>query len=146
MDRKQELTAAEEKGWNEVNALVASRDDELLERPGVSKDGWSVKDLLWHLGCWSAEASRELERIRMGTYEERDYDTDALNVEFEAIGRTMDLASVKTEFVAARNKALQEWAQVTDLVPEAEEWFFEAGAQHYSDHLPDLRRWAEKLT
>jgi hypothetical protein len=58
----------------------------------------------------------------------------------------LDLASVRTELTSARNRMLGEWAQVTDPSGDAEEWFYESGASHYADHLPDLRRWVEKLT
>jgi hypothetical protein len=145
VDRKQELVGKEDAAWKELSDLLGRVPDDRMEEPGVTDDGWTVKDLIWHIACWSAMSGRELERIRMGTYEETDSDTDTLNAEFEAEGREMDLASVRIELGSARNRALSEWAQVTELSPEAEEWFYESGAEHYADHLPDLRRWVEKL-
>jgi hypothetical protein len=146
MEHKEELVEKEDQAWKEVHDLLAKVSDDRMEEPGVTDDGWTVKDLMWHLGCWAAEAGREIERVRMGTYVERETDTDALNAEFEAAGRQMDLAAVRTELTSARNRMLGEWAQVTDPSGDAEEWFYESGASHYADHLPDLRRWVEKLT
>lgn len=145
MDRKDELVKLDEDRWNDVNNLVTRLSPEQVEESGLTEEGWSVKDLLWHFGCWSAEAARELERISMGTYVEREYDTDQLNAEFLEAGREMDLATVKTEWMAARNRALQQWAALDRITPEAEEWFGESGYQHYDEHLPDLRRWVERL-
>jgi hypothetical protein len=145
VDRKQELVEKEDAGWKELTDLIARVPEDQLDEPGVTTDGWTVKDMMWHIACWSAESGLQLERIRMGTYEEHDSDADSMNAEFEAEGRRLDLAAVRTELVSARNRALSEWAQVTDMVPEAEEWFYESGAEHYADHLPDLRRWVDKL-
>ena len=74
-----ELLAAEDAGWDEVHALVHRLAPDQIERPGYFEEGWSVKDLLAHLGSWLAEAGRVLEQIRMGTYRPEEIDIDAIN-------------------------------------------------------------------
>jgi len=35
-----------------------------MEEPTVNEDGWSIKDLLWHMASWDAEIGEELEKMR----------------------------------------------------------------------------------
>lgn len=146
MDERTKLVEEEDELWVEVSALVDSLAEEQLEMPGLNTDGWSVKDLLWHLGCWTAEAARQLERVRMGTYVDEDWQTDARNAVFLEEGRRQDLATVRAELAAARTRALQEWAAQPQITPEAVEWFGESGPEHYREHLTDLRAWVGTLS
>jgi hypothetical protein len=128
-----------------VTALIDGLAPEQLEEPGIGEGLWSVKELLWHFCCWMAEAARQLERVRMGTYEEQDWDTDGLNARYLEEGREQDFATVRAELAAARTRALQEWDALPKVTPEAVEWFGESGPEHYREHLADLRAWVEKL-
>jgi hypothetical protein len=145
MGRKEELIEMEETRWGELHELLDGLTPEEMEMQGMTADGWSVKDLLWHLGCWSAESAHEIERVRLGTYVERDYDTDELNARFLEEGRRNDLATAKAEMVAARNRTLEEWARIEEVTAPAEEWFYESGPEHLDDHLPELRAWVTEL-
>ena len=145
MDEKAKLVQEEDEVWAEVSALVDRLTPEQLEEPGMADD-WSVKDLLWHLCCWTAEAARQLERVRLGTYIEQDWDTDGLNQRYLEESRRQDLATVRAELAAARTRALQEWAALEEVTPDAIEWFGESGPEHYLEHLSDLRPWVERLT
>ncbi len=147
MDRRSELVRAEDEGWAELNALLGRLSPEQLEEPGLYRDGWSAKDLMWHIACWSAECARAFEQMRMVTYEgEPEYDIDAVNREWFEVSRTLDLSTVRTEWVAARTRMLQELAAFPELTGEADEWFDETGPIHYAKHADDLRGWVEKLT
>lgn len=146
MDRVEELLQQETVAWEELSSLVARLTPEQLEQPGMNEEGWSVKDLLWHYGCWSARTVREIERIREGTYDGYHDETDALNAEFLAEGRRCDLGTVKAEWVSARQMARQAIASLPEASAEAEDWFEESGPVHYRDHLRELRPWAERLT
>ena len=69
MATKRELTQADDRGWAVFIGTVESLDDEQLRRDRVlPRPGWSVKDLIAHIGFWMAEAANKLERIRFGTY------------------------------------------------------------------------------
>ncbi|HCO02924.1 MAG TPA: hypothetical protein DIT48_06100, partial [Actinobacteria bacterium] len=52
MSRARELCAAEDVAWVEFLGLVESITPEQMERPGYLAEGWSVKDLLGHIGSW----------------------------------------------------------------------------------------------
>jgi len=146
VDERTKLVRQEDEAWAEIEALTVDLTEQHMEEPGLTPAGWSVKDLLWHFCCWTAESARQLERIRMGTYEEQDWDTDALNDRFFRESQGMDIAIVKTQLAAARSRALAEWGSLPELTPEAIEWFGESGSLHYREHLPDLRAWVKKLT
>ena len=145
MDRKRQLAESEDQAWIEFSGLIEGLSPEQLERPGLTDDGWSVKDLLWHIGAWSAECAHVLEQVRMGTFEDTDEDVDAVNREWFELSRTIDLATVRTEFASARNRMLQEWDALPELTPAADEWFEESGPIHYREHANHVAAWVERL-
>ena len=145
VNRKAQLAAMEDEASRELWEKIEGLSPEQLERPGLTADGWSVKDLMWHIGAWSAECARVLERIRMGTYEDEDYDTDALNREWYELSRTLDLGTVRAEFASARNRMLQEWDALPEVTQAADEWFEESGPLHYREHAKQLEPWVATL-
>ncbi len=145
MPDREALCRREDEGWRQLWTVVRSLSPEQIEEPGMTREGWSVKDLLWHLACWHAECAHVLERIRLGTYAGWEGDTDALNERFLEEGRRHDLGTVRATAAAARNRMLQEFAALSEVTPEAAEWFEESGPLHYREHLEDLRPWAERL-
>jgi hypothetical protein len=146
MRRKVELLEREDAGWAELCATIARFDADEFELPGLTEEGWSVKDACWHIGCWCAEAVDVLEQIRMGTYEDRPLDIEALNREWFEVSRKLDAKTVRVELAAARNRMLEELHALPDVSPEAMEWFEESGPLHYREHAGDLARWADALT
>lgn len=145
MDRRGELLRLERERWSELRALVDQIPKDRMMDATVNADGWSVKDLLWHLRCWDAEIARELERIRLGTYVDHDYNTDEKNERFLEEGRRLDQEIVLTDWVATRERALKEMAGLPEVTPPVEEWFSELAYKHMDDHLPELRRFAENV-
>jgi hypothetical protein len=148
MGRREDLLRSEDQGWAELRSLLDALSPQQMLEPGLTPEGWSVKDLLWHLGAWWAEAGVMLERIRAGTYDGggQNENVDELNARFLEEGRRLDLSTVKAELYAARNQALVEFAALPEVTPEAEEWFRESGPEHYQEHLDDLRAWVGTLT
>ena len=148
MVSREDLFRSEDRGWNELHSQLETVSRQQMLEPGLTPEGWSVKDLLWHLGAWWAKAGVTLERIRVGTYEGagQGSSVDELNARFLEEGRRLDLATVTTELYAARNHALVEFAALPEVTPEAEEWFRESGSEHYDEHRDDLRAWVDKLT
>ena len=150
MSRARELCAAEDVAWVEFLGLVESITPEQMERPGYLPEGWSVKDLLGHIGSWQAEAATMLIRIRYGTYVRLTDTVDERNTRFFEANRDLPLDVVRAECWAGRNRMLEEWAKTFDAAGEgdaklAEGWFVESGASHYEEHLPRLREWTSEL-
>jgi Mycothiol maleylpyruvate isomerase N-terminal domain len=135
------LLDAEEAAWHELRAELERLTDEEMERPGITPDGWSVKDVMFHIGAWAAECGLQLERMRMGTWKDPHDDVERRNREWFELSRSMDLKTVRSEFVAARTRMVVEFGTMPEITPPAVEWFEESGPLHYGEHLVDLRRW-----
>ena len=140
----EELQQMERDRWDEFRDLVDRLPADRLDEPTLNGDGWSVKDLLWHMRCWNDEIAIQLERIRMGSYVDDDYDTDEKNAGFFDEGRRTDLPTVRTEWLASRDRALQELATQHGVTPPVEEWGSEFAYKHIDDHLSELRRFASE--
>jgi hypothetical protein len=139
------LIAAEDAKWYELCGTFERFSDEQIEEPGVTPDGWSVKDVMFHIAAWAAECGVQLERIRMGTFTPPDDDVERLNREWFELSRTMDLHTVRAELAAARTRMVLEFGTLPEVTTDAVEWFEESAALHYGVHLEDLRAWAEEL-
>jgi Mycothiol maleylpyruvate isomerase N-terminal domain len=135
------LLDAEEATWRELCTEAERFTGEELERPGVTPDGWSVRDVLFHVGAWAAECGLQLERMRMGTWEEPHVDVERLNREWFELSRTMDVRTVRAELAASRTRMVVEFGTLPKITPAAAEWFEESGPLHYGSHLVDLRAW-----
>ncbi len=150
MATKRELFIAEDAGWVELCEVMKGLSDEHLEVGGIhpqseAMDAWSAKDLLAHVGCWMAESGRILEQIRMGTYRAEPYDVEAMNVECYEANRDLSPGMVRAELASARNRMLLELDALKEVTADAEEWFLESGQEHYAEHVPRLKGWAEEL-
>ena len=136
---------AEDAGWNELNSLIDSLTEEQAERPGYSREGWSARDLLGHIGSWLAAAGAMIERIRFGTYQREDIDVDSWNARFLDAMKGLSFSETKIQAVASRARMLQAWALLDELTPQAAFWIAKSGAEHYGEHLPRLGEWISEL-
>src|SRR5437868_4929728 len=146
MHPRLQLLAMEDNAWQELHATIDRLDEEQFEHPGLTEDGWSVKDLCWHIGGWCAYAVDALEQIASGSYEDLPLDVEALNREWFDISRKVDARTARTELSASRNQMLAQLAVLPELTPEAVEWFEESGHLHYREHARDLAGWVDRLT
>jgi Mycothiol maleylpyruvate isomerase N-terminal domain len=142
MDRREELLRDDDRAWMELHDVLERLSAEDMTEPGLTEE-WTVKDLLAHLGCWMAQAAHVLERIRLGTYERTEIDVDAMNRWFYEACRDLDLLAVKSGFQSSRVRMLQEWYQLPEVTPLADEWFRESGPEHIDEHMPDLERFVQ---
>ena len=147
MGRREDLLAAEESGWRRLNELISRLTEEQLERPGYAPEGWSVKDLMWHVACWSADCVRAFDQMRAGTFTGTtiDEETDVVNRRWFLQSRELDVATVRAEWHASRTLLVERFTTCEPLTPDAEEWFEETGPLHYAKHLGDLPEWVERL-
>ena len=146
MDRKEELLRIERERWIAFSDLVGRVPSDRFEEPTLNSDGWSLKDLLWHMASWDREATRALEQVRVGTYEDGDWGTEEKNERFLTEGRATDLATVRAEWLASRERVLAEMAAAPEISAPVEEWFSESAYKHLEDHAPELTRFVERLT
>ncbi len=142
-DRRAGLLAAEAAAWSEISSLVSSMSDEALERPGVTPDGWTVKDTMWHVAMWWQDFVDGVPRFSDPAFDpdEDSDDVDALNRTWFEESNRLDLATVRERWVRARGDGLEAFASMSDPPRVAERWLEECGTIHYEKHLIDLRRW-----
>lgn len=146
MASKRELLALEDVGWVEFIGLAESLTADQMDQAGYYPEGWSVKDLLAHIGGWQAETVQLLEQIRMGTYSSVQVDVDAFNQLIYDANKELRLLDVRAECWSAHNRMLEEWNALLEVTPVAEEWFVESGPNHYAEHVERLREWVLELS
>ncbi len=144
---KDTLTTRERDAWAELRATVDRLTPEQHERPGANADGWSMKDVLWHIAHWWKDLTRMLGEMREGTFvepEDDDERTNAENARTLEESRRMHLADVEQGVDMARGRMLAAWDALPEVTEPAERWFVWETIEHYEEHLEDARRFAEQ--
>jgi hypothetical protein len=135
----------EDDGWRVLHDTLRRIPLGRMEEPTVTAEGWSPKDVAFHVAAWLAEAATFLRRMTAGTFDPAEDPTreqiERMNAEWFAASRAMDVATVRVELEAARVEMRLAWGDLAEVTPDAWSWFDESGARHYADHVRDLRRW-----
>ena len=143
------LLAEEDAGWRELlgvfEAVPAGRFDE----PGVTPEGWSPKDVMFHIGAWLAECTAVLEAIGSGAAASEGHGddaptTDSKNAAWFNMSRELDVETVREGFESARDLARLRFSEMADPTPEGWSWFDESGPLHYAEHGKTLKEWLER--
>jgi hypothetical protein len=142
MSDRDALTAAEAEAWAAFEAAIEIVPRDRREEPMV--DGWSVKDVLWHVAYWWGDGAETYRAMREGTFEDREHtaeETDATNAGVLAEGRAMSLEEVEAGAAEIRDGMLEAWRLAPDR-RDADENFVSETVEHYEEHLPALRAFA----
>ena len=137
MSGRDDLTTREAEAWAAFYRLVDEVPAERREEPILS-DGWSVKDVLWHIAFWWSDLPGALDRIRTGAPGGGGEGTDERNASALAQGRTRTFAEVEGEVVRTREALLAAWASAPEGA-KADEVFVWETIEHYEEHEPQLR-------
>jgi len=140
-ERLRRLLDEEEREWEALHGLLDEIAPERLSDPRIPPDGWSAKDVMFHVGAWLADAGRTLEQIRFGTFTGEESDIDELNRQWFALSQRLDAQTCRAEMEASRARCRAELAALESVTAQAQEWFEEAGALHYRKHVKDLLDW-----
>ena len=140
------LLAEEERGWLELTHVFGDVPPDRFDEPSVTDEGWSPKDVMYHVAAWSEEAAKVLGRIAAGTHRASDLDIQALNEEWFEQGRGLEDDVVRIRFSKGRVAMRQVFSRLPEVDLSAWEWFEESGPRHYAEHLPDLRSFLERGT
>ena len=140
----QSVLEAEERGWAELTETFGRIPPDRFEDPTLTPDGWSPKDVMFHVAMWADEAATVLGRIAAGTHREGPLDVDAMNEAWFAESKDMDADFVRLRFAKARVSMREVFKRLDQVDRAALEWFDESAAQHYQQHLPDLRAFADR--
>jgi hypothetical protein len=138
------LLFEEERGWLDLTELFGGVPPERFEEPSVTPEGWSPKDVMYHVAAWTEEAATVLGRIAAGTHREGDLDTQSKNEEWFEVGRGLEEDVVRIRFAKGRTAMRQAFARLDDVGGDAWEWFDESGPRHYAEHAADLRSFLER--
>ncbi len=132
--------------WSEITALIHVLTPDERLAPGYFRDpGWSVKDLVAHIGAWLEEAATQLTNIAARSYEPHDVDVDARNANLLAATKQESWETLWTHATTARAYMHQHWFALNGPSDAANWWVRKAGAEHYGEHLPRLRAWVAQL-
>jgi hypothetical protein len=138
------LLADEERGWLAFTEVFGDVPPDRFDEPSVTDEGWSPKDVMYHVAAWADEAAKVLGRIAAGTHREGDRDIQVLNEEWHEVGRGLDDDVVRIRFAKGRVAMRQAFTRLSEVDTSAWEWFEESGPRHYEEHLPDLRAFLER--
>jgi hypothetical protein len=146
-ERRAAMLAAEREGWAELETVIASVPEEALERPGVTPDGWSVKDTMWHVAKWWEDFLDAVPRFADPTFDPDDEtaeEVEATNRAWFEESRALPLEVVREQWHLSRDAGVAAFEAIPEPTRVAEEWFTECGLTHYEKHLIDLRPWARE--
>lgn len=133
----------EERAWTELTGRFGEVPQERFEEPTLTPEGWSPKDVMYHVAAWAEEAATVLGRMAAGTHRERPLDVDRLNDEWFEVSRGMDPDVVRLRFAKARLAMREAFMCLEEVDAAALEWFEESGPRHYQEHLRALRAFSE---
>ena len=149
---KAELLTAIRAGRAQLESALASCDDGQLLAPNLH-GGWSVKDLIAHLGFWEQHTAHEFNALLRGVNPpDEPITVDELNAQVYARHQHKPLAEVRLEEQAAYEQLLllvenalddevfdpQRFAW-TEGKPFAE-WIENNTYGHYAEHAEDWKR------
>jgi hypothetical protein len=138
---REELLAVELERWASLTELLDLVPESRTSEPSLNDDGWSVRDLVWHLACWNGFVSDRLEEIRLGTFDDDfDWRTDENNATFLAAGRSVTFPESLVRLEGSRREVILSMERLPAVTERAIELFSEPAYQHVDDHLPELRR------
>lgn len=141
------LLAEELTAWQDLNEVFDRVPADRFEEPTFSPEGWSPKDLMFHIAAWLRQCERALTRIESEpsvTVHDTDEVTDVgLNAAWFEESRAMTLHEVRAEFEAAAADVRHRFASMTNLNANAWAWFEESGPIHYGEHAAQLSAWID---
>jgi hypothetical protein len=138
------LVDAEHERWTQLQELLRDMPAGRTEEPVVNDDGWSVRDVVWHLACWNDVVATQLEAIHAGTFDEGfDWETEENNARFLSSGHSIAYADALTSLRESRARVIRAMEELEEVTPRALELFSEPARNHVDDHLPELRHFLE---
>jgi hypothetical protein len=142
-------------GHRAFEEILARVPEQAMEAPALH-DGWSVKDVLGHLGFWEGLTASRFTLLRAGGTPDPLGDMDTLNARVLTEMRRLPLEEV-------RRSEQESYRQLLGLVQNASpdelfnpgyfswtnnhpfvNWIAGDSWEHYEEHLPELAAWLER--
>jgi hypothetical protein len=139
LDERAEMLRVVSDSWNELQALLDSLPDAVLEKPNTIGT-WSGRDMVGHLAGWEEigirivrEMDQRGEYTRLGINRET---VDAFNEEMLVPYRALSTPEVRQTLVNTHSR-LMELAEASEADVAA--IVIDVTRDHYNKHIPDLR-------
>ncbi len=137
MDRE-EMLGREDEAWRRFADTVRAVPADRRDVEGVVP-GWTVHDLVWHVGYWAGYAADVIERDRAGETELEPADSDLEEAEILATGRGMSWDEVVRRAEHGRDRVRTAFSSSPDPGDTAVEWFRDDTFDHYDEHTAEIR-------
>ena len=137
MDRA-EMLEREDEAWGRFAETISAVPAERRDVEGVVP-GWTVHDLVWHVGYWAGYAADVIERDRAGDAELEPADSQLEDAEILATGRGMSWNEVVGHAEQAHDRVRAAFSTSTDPGDIAVEWFRDDTFDHYDEHANEIR-------
>jgi hypothetical protein len=132
----------EARAWSDFEGRLSPIPRARWEEPDVL-DGWTLKEMLWHVAGWLRTCAETLEAKRDGTVAASTGETvDEKNARFAVEAQRMDAEAVWTGVVDARTRVLRAWSELPEIDRAAARKLADETYEHYPDHLKDLDAFA----
>jgi hypothetical protein len=141
---REDLLELESGRWTLLRQLLDEVPSSRTDQSSMTPEGWSVRDLVWHLASWNEVVATQLESMRVGAFDEGfDWNTEENNARFLASGRSVTNPEALSVLEDSRTRVIRAMKQLEEIPPRAVERFSEPAYMHVDDHLPELRRFLE---
>lgn len=137
MDRE-EMLVREDEGWRRFAETVRAVPADRRDVEGVVP-GWTVHDLVWHVGYWAGYAADVIERDRLRETDLEPAESELEEVEILATGRGMSWDEVVRRAEQGRDRARAAFSSSPDPGDAAVGWFKEDTFDHYDEHEAEIR-------
>ena len=134
MDRE-EMLGREDEAWLRFAETVRSVPAERRDVEGVVP-GWTVHDLVWHVGYWAGFAGDVIERDRAGETDPEPAQPE--EAEVLATGRGMSWDEVVRRAEECRDRVRAAFSSSPDPGDVAVRWFQEDTFDHYDEHTAEI--------
>jgi hypothetical protein len=136
-----DLLALELDRWAQLQKLLEQVPPSRRDETSLTPEGWSVRDLVWHITSWNEVVATQLESMKEGSFDEGfDWNTDENNAMFLASGRSVAYPTALSALEGSRGRVIRAMEGLEEVPPRAIELFSEPAYMHVDDHLPELRR------
>jgi Mycothiol maleylpyruvate isomerase N-terminal domain len=142
---RDELLALEEKGWEAFVGEARRVPEHRRADPGVVP-GWSVNDLVFHVGKWAGVAADKLQLLAKGEPTDEDEDWESVNQAWAAQSKSMPYEQAMSVALQDRRRAREALEAMDAVTHEAEGWFKEETIDHYAEHADEIGRFADSLS
>jgi hypothetical protein len=135
---REEMLGREEEAWRRFAETVRSVPADRRDVEGVVP-GWTVHDLVWHVGYWAGYAADVIERDRAGEAELEPADSELEEAEILATGRGMSWDEVVAGAEQAHDRVRAAFSASHDPGETAVGWFRDDTFDHYDEHTAEIR-------